>query len=706
MSNPDYSVQLVLTEPTAPGTGAPPTFRLDLKAQKGLKSGQALVLQVMEASAPGGDAKEIDRFAVRVVQQGATWVFRDVFDPRPANHPARMGRYHLTDHFQLVLPGVDGALVCILPVPNKMIPMPAYVSVNAVAKDKPLESACLPQRVMRSSRAGWLTQQLDLGARMAVGALVASSWNSHTPLDRKSREEAELIRKKETQREAQEQYQEFLKMQDTPLKVQGLRIQEYHRNLAMIMDIRRDWEKSGGLAKSPPPPILKGLIEANKRIEEEAEQFLNISVGIPESYRVRASQGVERRIFLDKMAALENDMRFKLLCCLPLGGLAQGFVQILQGKYLEGLASIGLEVVTYGSFKALGVLRQNYEAFQAANQTMRQAVFEARYLHVLSEGAEVRLSMFKGVGEIAGSQVGFLGPLFSLGAEATQLLGQIRDIGMLMKRKKEIGQALEVATNAGYKSWLSDLARVNTKLVWFGAIRSVAFAYKTGDAVFDEAQELEKGVVSHMKTVDPGIVRKKVAGAFESLQALLPQEEQAWWNEVLVSGVKKMDLEFFDPTKEFIANWQQDKKEWEAEIRRLKREEGKGRHGPRLFQTKEELLSDLSVLMGYWNQRQAQFQRLFNGKGFKEVTEWHYANYQPPGVFFDTRLDEGMKSFLAQIGDAQCLMEADNIWNTRRLRDLVIFGSAGNNDPEKVIYVKEVFEERAKEFINLLHGAS
>lgn len=711
MSNPDYSVQLVLAEIATFGAGVTPTLRLDLKAQKGLKSGQALVIQVLEAATQSGEATEIDRFSVRVVQRGATWVFQDVVDPRPAIHPARAGKYHLTDHIQLMFAGAEGAQVCILPVPDLGIPLPAFVSVKATAKDKPLESACAPRRVMRHFRAALLTQQLDLGARMAVGAVAGSVWNnavSDAVVGKEARERMSLERQQKAKEEAQEQYQEFLKMQDTPLKVQGLRIQEYHKNLTRILEINRELEVKGdaNIHTNTRLDERMELIERNKVIEAEAEQFLDISVGIPESYRVRASQGEERRKFVQQMADLENSFGFQLVCCLPLGGLAEGFVQILQGKYLEGLASIGLEVVTYGSFKTLGVLRRNFDAFQAANQTMRRAVFEARYLQVLSERTEIRLSMFKGVGKVVETQLGFLGPLFSMGAEGKELLDQIRDIGMLLKRKKEIGRALDVATNPGYRAWLSDFAKTNTKLVWFGAIRSLAFSYKVGDAAYEEAQELGKGVESQMKLLKPKDIQKKVVQGFKSVQSLLPEQEREWWNTVLVPGLERMSEEFFDPANEFIANWQQDKQEWEAEIRRLKREEGKGGQGPRLFQTKEELLSDLSVLMGFWKQRQAQFQRLFNGKGFKEVTEWHYANYQPPGVFFDTRLDEGMKSFLAQIGDAQCLMEADNTWNSRRLRDLVIFVSAGNKDPEKVIYVKDVFEERAKEFINLLHGAT
>ncbi|HNY32970.1 MAG TPA: hypothetical protein PKO15_18980, partial [Fibrobacteria bacterium] len=447
MSNSDASVQLVLADNNTPGTGAPPTFRLDLVAQKGLKSGQALVLQVMESSAPGGETKEIDRFSVRVVQQGANWVFRDVFDPRPATHPARMNRYQLTDHFQLILTEAEGAQVCILPVPNSMIPLPAYVTVKAVAKEGALESACAPMRVVRQFRAALVTQQLEVGARVAVGAMAGSLWNkaaTDAVVDKEARERMSLERKQKAQEDAQEQYQEFLKMQDTPLKVQGMRLQEYHKNLAKIMDIRRNWESRGGVKTSPPPPILNDLIKANQRIEAEMEQFLNISVGIPESYRIRAEQGAERREFVDKMAELENSLGFKLVCCLPLGGLAEGFVQILQGKYAEGLLSIGLEVVTYGSFKALGVLRHNFDAFQAANQSMRRAVFEARYLHVLAEGKEFRLTLFKGLGEYAGSKVSFLGPLFSLSAESVQLMDQIRDIGMLVRRKTEIKAALDV----------------------------------------------------------------------------------------------------------------------------------------------------------------------------------------------------------------------------------------------------------------------
>ncbi len=708
MSNSDASVQLVLADNNTPGTGAPPTFRLDLVAQKGLKSGQSLDLQVLEASILGGEAKEIDRFSVRVVQQGANWVFRDVVDLRPETHPARAGKHCLTAHFQLMFTGIEGAQVCILPVPDIGIPMPAYVSVKAIAKDKPLDSACTPQRILRHSLAGLVTQCLDVGGRVAAGALAGSMWNqaaSDAIVGKDARERMSLERQVKAQEEAQEQYQEFLKMQDTPLKVQGVRLQEYHKNLAKIMEIRRDWESRGGVKTSPPPPILRDLVKANQRIEEELEQFLNISVGIPESYRIRAQQGAERREFVDKMAELENSLGFKLVCCLPLGGLAEGFVQILQGKYAEGFLSIGLEVVTYGSFKALGVLRHNFDAFQAANQSMRRAVFEARYLHVLAEGKEIRMTMFKGLGEIAGAKVSFLGPLFSLGTESVQLMDQIRDIGILVRRKEAIREALSVAQNQNYKNWLNELARTNKKLVWFGAIRSAAFAFKVGDAGVDLASETKQAAEARLRALSPKDLKEKVARGFETLTELLPDGEREWWLTGLVGGIRNMSESFFDPSNGFLAEWQKDRLEWEAEIRRLKREEGTGRKGPRLFKSRDELLTDLETLMGYWRARDGQYQRIFKSHGFTEVTEWHYANYQPLGVYLDNRLDVGMKSFLAQIGDAQCLLEADTNLNSRRLRDLVILGAIGNSDPDKVIYVKSNFEKRAKEFINLLHGA-
>ncbi|HOX52412.1 MAG TPA: M91 family zinc metallopeptidase [Fibrobacteria bacterium] len=153
MSNSDYSVQLVLIDKNTPGTGAPPTFRLELVAQKGLKSGQSLELQVLEASMPGGEAKEIDRFSVRVVQQGANWVFRDVVDLRPETHPVRAGKHCLTDHFQLVFAGADGAKVCILSELGAGISRPAYISVKVQVKGHSIESACAPQRMMRLIRA-------------------------------------------------------------------------------------------------------------------------------------------------------------------------------------------------------------------------------------------------------------------------------------------------------------------------------------------------------------------------------------------------------------------------------------------------------------------------------------------------------------------------------------------------------------------------
>lgn len=719
MSNPDYSVQLVLAEPTAPGTGAPPTFRLDLKAQKGLKSGQALVLQVMEASAPGGDAKEIDRFAVRVVQQGATWVFRDVFDPRPATHPARMGRYHLTDHFQLVLPGVDGALVCILPVPDLGIPLPAFVSVKATDKDKPLESACSPRRVMRQFRAGQLTNQFEQGARMAMQAIAdgfrnrfvsdaASEVVSVAASDARPNLKEQERRKKE-QREmailqAQQQYQKFLSMQDSPLKIQGLRIQQYHQNLAIIMDWRRDMVVRGVSSAATENLELQRLIDINKSIEAEAEKFLDISVGIPEDYKVRAKNGKEHKEFVDKMAALENNFFFELLCCVPLGGLAKGFVQLAQGKYAEGLLSIGLEAVTYGSFKMMAVLRSDFNAFQAANQTMRRAVFEVRYLKLFTEAKEARLTLFKMAGTVGKTQMGFLGPLFDLGAECRELLDEIKDIAMILRRKDEIRGALQTAGNISYKNWLEELAKTNKKLVWFGAIRAAAIAFKAGKVVNDARQDALAAGENQLRSLDPKTLKEKVAKGFESLAVLLPETEQDWMKTEFVGLVRKMDDRFFDPAEGFLAEWQQDKLEWEAEIRRLKLEELRSKQeGPRLFKSKEEMLADLDKLMGYWKYRNSLFLKLFDSMDMKHITPEKYETYQPAMAFHDDRLDVGMASFLAQIGDVQCLFE-QNTLQTTSLRDLVKMGIFGNRGEEKVIYINSNFEEQATRFINLLHG--
>ncbi|MBK9577249.1 MAG: hypothetical protein IPO40_09255 [Fibrobacteres bacterium] len=178
MSNPDYSVQLVLTEIVTFGAGVTPTLRLDLKAQKGLKSGQALVIQVLEAATQSGEATEIDRFSVRVVQQGATWVFRDVVDPRPSTHPVRGESYHLADHFKLVFAGAEGAegaQVCILSELGSGVSRPAYISVKAIAKDRPLESSCTAQRVMRHFRARLMAYQFRKGDGTLEEARVASS---------------------------------------------------------------------------------------------------------------------------------------------------------------------------------------------------------------------------------------------------------------------------------------------------------------------------------------------------------------------------------------------------------------------------------------------------------------------------------------------------------------------------------------------------
>lgn len=151
------------TEIVTFGAGVTPTLRLDLKAQKGLKSGQALVIQVLEAATKSGEATEIDRFRPRG-PTGRHLGVPDVVDPRPSTHPVR-GSYHLADHFQLEFAGAEGAQVCILSELGSGVSRPAYISVKAIAKDRPLESSCTAQRVMvvRHFRARLMAYQFRKG---------------------------------------------------------------------------------------------------------------------------------------------------------------------------------------------------------------------------------------------------------------------------------------------------------------------------------------------------------------------------------------------------------------------------------------------------------------------------------------------------------------------------------------------------------------
>ncbi|MBK8802779.1 MAG: hypothetical protein IPN71_12120 [Fibrobacteres bacterium] len=706
---------------------AMPTFKLHVTAIQNLKVDQKLTWTLVDGSDPA-NPKMMDTFKAKIARRGDHWIFSNLEDSRPADHSVKTGKHVFTDHVNFVLPGIDGAFTSILKPTPTLDPGMLYLKVHA--GDTPVDVYASPRIIPRRYEYEKLSRFLQLGddlahPRASKGAMDALFDKIPSPQLRDSENAKKELEEFEAHEKAikkfSEQMDEMLENPNTAFLVHLTQVRQYRRDIRELEEInKRLKELDSSIVKNaifaPEYSWLwlkrKRLVKEAEEFKQEAWKFLDIDHGIPEEYRKKVKKGIARRAEIQMLQNTLDHPLTKLICCLPLGGLVEGGLLILQGKYAEGILVAGFDVLTYGGLGKIANLPGLYQGVSALDREAVSSVFEWRYFAILKNLEEGTINGLKFGSKLAEANLPKLAsPAFGIMASTLQLLGQVGDVRILWKNRKEIKEAIRnlPPTAATQAQFYKNMQTFNNTMMVFGGIRAIAIACQGGEAAVKalDALPIESKLSKAKET------QNRVVAALKEIKNLLPPAEMGLWEEDVIQEIEKADSGWFIAGQGIFENWEAAHAAWVKELDRLKNEERRKNFKPMEFNSPEKMKADLAKILDLWKKLESLLVHWLK-ENHKEVNAENYLQaYGSMDLMFIVHpLDIAMEAFMQQVNEPLKFIYGDHV---PVLVDLRSWFRAVEVDEKKVdprdtsVWVPRVywvfseFEEKALKAIEAIH---
>lgn len=426
------------------------TMELFITDVLGLQSGQKVSLFVIENNT---EETILDQFEVTLSKEKNHWIFKDLKDARPSDHPARNDQYALTDYMYLKISShADPVVILLDPVENKLDSVKLYrVSIKIKQDTKPISTVMSPIMI-------WGTESYQQGLQSLQGSFLASL----LPTDIQSTTKTDSYQRSyqsqmtEQLKGLDEYIDELLKNPDSAFLVHFKQMRQYQ---LLVKELKKfnDFLKR----EDPSDPYYSGALvqiqmiqRQMEEMEKEAHRYFDIRTGIPKSYQEQVKRNQEYKKRCQEIDAIADTPFCQIICCLPLGGLVSGGLEMLKGNYLKGLACASLDLLTYGGFSKVQKVSRLYKSLSnTGSRTARNQIFQARYMHLLMAGGSKNALRLKDLAKnfsIEGAQ--FLGGLNAIDG----FVGSVKDIKTLFSNKRLFANSLKFAQRPGYRDWLKN----------------------------------------------------------------------------------------------------------------------------------------------------------------------------------------------------------------------------------------------------------
>lgn len=584
-------------------------LELEILAVKGLQDKQRLSIQFVDWL-PLSKKRELDSFDVTLLKSGDKWLFTDLVDSRDDGHPGKMKLATLTDHVKVKLPGITDPLdVIFIPDPDANESSIHQIGVEFLEGNKQIDSLLMLQSIMSTSpyQAVGMGGMLNYYAsRIPLEPVIQDVIHENDSYWKQLNRERERRLESQTKR-LKEYVEEVLKDPDSPFLVDLKRMQEYRQLSAEIIDIQKLYDSTHPASDGFGHIEYKYNELQNKLriIEEEHNQYLDISKGIPKSYVEQAKAAKKHKERCAEIDAIADSPLCMAICCLPLGGLVEGGLQILKGNYWQGILSAGLDVVTFGSFQKISAAQRVYKGLQKCSKAVRGQLFEARYIHILMEVGEQRAMSLKGLNQLVGGFSAKAGTFGSTLLDLRGFVGSLHDLKTLLGNKDVFRASLELAKTPGYKDWLTQALKTNEQLLVWGCLRSLANSYKLYDDVKNLSDPERKGEV----------IRGHMQEDLRQLRGLFADSQHQEWDGLaeIIKGIGNVEGTFFvDSVNGLLYNGEDDgrdlHREWLSYVETARKNEHRERRGNLHKKDATDLRKDMDQIETLWKQREQEYQ--------------------------------------------------------------------------------------------------
>lgn len=642
------------------------TLELRIIAVEGFCSGQLITLQFQDEARRDAPRK-LDLFSATLLKYGKDWIIQNIEDGRDAKHPAHTGRYTLTDHVKVLLPGNDQPQVVLLdPVENEQRQKSLYeLGLRIICEGKDVALQLIPCIIWSREYYHWISNglQADYWASQLHEGLLAQDVIPANDTWVKQEEERRRTQWNNQEKQFNEYIQELLKDPDSPLLVNMERVREYRELSEKMYPLAERFRKLhfGDPQYSSLDNQLRAIRQRLDVIEKEHAQYMDISTGIPASYKEQVRSARKRKARCAEIDAIADTPFCMIVCCLPLGGLVEGGLEMLKGNYLQGLASAGLDVFTFGGFAKWQSARRICKALEKSTKGMRAQIFEARYLRVCMDLGEQRVAALKGLSALASGFSAVGGSLVKAVANLDDLVGEIRDFKSLLANKKLIGKSLDAAQKPGYKNWLTEALKTHHELLVWGALRQLAQGYMLADTVLKTLSIKDAGAK----------IQARLQVDLQRLEPLLvpahPAEWQ-WLKGTFVPALNDIDPAFFaDKSNGLLYNGSRHgrdvQKEWLQYVSESRQQERRASQGLNTMKSAQGFHDDLGKVHKLWKEREQAYKEFCpnpDRNTSSEVTRNRFAvvlaQKIEPGA---QSLEQAVEGFLMHLEDVVKLVLPD-----------------------------------------------
>ena len=632
------------------------TIELQILALKGLSSGQEVTLLFTDESQQG-NTRNLDEFTATLLKTGKDWGFQEIVDARDEKHPARTNLYALTDHVKVLLPGTQIPLVVLLdPVEHaQVLPTLYKLGIRVFCDGKELTSQLIQCPIWGTEAYKWVStgSRLEYRASQLYEGLQVQ--DRIPPNDTWIKQEEQRKQKQWAAQEKRlkEYVDEILKDPDTPFLVDMKRVRQYRELSEQLQTLSEQFNglRSGDPYYSSYEIQLREIRKKLEAIENDHAQFMNINMGIPTAYKEQVRSAKKRKERCAEIDAIANTPFCMIVCCLPLGGLVEGSLQMLKGNYLQGLLTAGLDVFTFGGFAKLQSARRIYKALEKSSNGVRAQIFEARYLRVCMDLGEQRVAALKGLSALATGFNSVGGGFIKAMANLDDLLGEVRDFKKLLTNKALFSKSLAAAKTPGYQKWLTDALNTNQELIVWGGLRQMAQGYMLADTALQTMDLINAGTQ----------IRTRLTTDLKSLESLLAPSHPTEWNwlhTTVLPALDKIDPAFFADKKMGLLYNGSEKgrdiqQEWLDSVSASRQEERRVERGLQAMKSAQDFHRDLKTLEKIWEKREQEFRGFCTKAGVSpdiELSRQQYASRLAElSVLFPQSLEQAVEGFLEHL---------------------------------------------------------
>ena len=440
--------------------------------------------------------------------------------------------------------------------------------------------------------------------------------------------------------------EDYFQNPDTYYKVHVVKFRRFNELSKKILKAKEDlWKLRYGLETSPILRDLHVAQEEQRQILEEMNQYLDLERGIPDSYRKAAQRGAARRKEISQIDELLKDPFIQILCCLPLGGLIEGGLLIAKGEVTKGMTVAGLNVLTYGGFKALQSARTTYKLFERASEadkSILRPLVESRFAAFFTSSSEWTLASWRVAGKLVEQNISQQLGGFISAIPYVMDLGRFKidDFSLLFKNKEMLTDCLKAAKNQDYRVWLTQTKNANDVLLALTGLRALA-VLKLG------YPEYEK-MINQSPPSCGQTVKKAVIEGVKIMGAMLENnpEEKAWIEADIMAALKDLPEERFARQRlGLFQDWEPQERAYLAELNRLKDIPRQPQVGS--SPSKNAMEKQLGDLKAMWETRSANIRSICGTTS--EPLHNQCAEKLVASALVDTTLDEQMEKFVSQL---------------------------------------------------------